>query len=158
MIHALDSSLRRLRKHWAHDRQQGRLISTASATEMEVQDLAAPLELGVNESYELAVSMQGQITVSAQTVWGALHGLETLSQLVEYNFTTDTYAIHEIPFRIQDSPSFPHRGLLVDSARHFLPPIRLKRTIEAMFHVGKGSCEIGDGRCPSPSSMCCIGT
>jgi len=37
MIHALDSSLRRLRKHWAHDRQQGRLISTASATDMEVQ-------------------------------------------------------------------------------------------------------------------------
>ena len=26
---------------------------------LELQDLAAPLELGVNESYELAVSMQG---------------------------------------------------------------------------------------------------
>lgn len=133
MIHALNSSLRRLRKHRADDRQQGRLISTAaSATDVEVKDLAAPLDLGVNESYELAVSIQGQMTVSAQTVWGALRGLETLSQLVEYNFTTDSYAIHEIPFRIQDSPSFPHRGLLVDSARHFLPPIRLKRTIEAM--------------------------
>ncbi|CAE7270384.1 HEXO1, partial [Symbiodinium necroappetens] len=132
MIHALNSSLRRLRKHRPDDRQQGRPEPVLSATDVEVKDLAAPLDLGVDESYELAVSIQGQMTVSAQTVWGALRGLETLSQLVEYNFPTDSYAIHEIPFRLQDSPSFPHRGLLVDSARHFLPPIRLKRTIEAM--------------------------
>ncbi|CAE7794354.1 Hexb [Symbiodinium sp. CCMP2592] len=115
---------------------------------LELQDLAAPLELGVNESYELAVSMQG-LSIPGHCVFQDVQGfgfalyctlsahksgwsLRDFGLEGEYNFTTDTYAIHEIPFRIQDSPSFPHRGLLVDSARHFLPPIRLKRTIEAM--------------------------
>ncbi|CAE7272190.1 HEXO1 [Symbiodinium natans] len=97
-----------------------------------LSDLFAPLALGVNESYELAVSAEGRVAISSQTAWGALRGLETLSQLVEYNFTTDTYSIHDVPFRMEDAPQFQHRGLLVDSARHFLPPIRLKRTIEAM--------------------------
>ena len=90
------------------------------------------------------------MTVSAQTVWGALRGLETLSQLVdarlqsrqfgfsvniasigprcetrlqplrcsreEYNFTTDSYAIHEIPFRIQDCKKEPGRAGELESA------------------------------------------
>ena len=32
----------------------------------------------------------------------------------------------------EDSPRFPHRGLLIDTARHFLTVPRLKRTITAM--------------------------
>jgi len=33
---------------------------------------------------------------------------------------------------IRDAPRFPHRGLLIDSARHFLPTKTIQRIIDAM--------------------------
>ena len=40
--------------------------------------------------------------------------------------------IFGVPWRIDDEPRFPHRGLLIDSSRNFLPVPALLRTIEAM--------------------------
>eukprot|EP01047_Picozoa_sp_COSAG01_P072310 COSAG01_NODE_11462_length_1929_cov_1.735519_2_plen_261_part_00 len=37
-----------------------------------------------------------------------------------------------IPLTVIDSPRFPYRGLLIDSARHFLPVSTIKRTLDAM--------------------------
>ena len=36
-----------------------------------------------------------------------------------YDFDTATYEV--VPCTIQDAPKYPHRGLMVDSGRHFLP-------------------------------------
>ena len=51
--------------------------------------------------------------------WGVLRGLETFSQLVTFDFDKGWYVIKGTPIQIQDSPRFAHRGLMVDTARHY---------------------------------------
>jgi len=59
-------------------------------------------------------------------VYGVLRGLESFSQLVRFNFDKEEYEVANGPWKIDDSPRFPHRGLMIDTARHFetLPSIR----------------------------------
>ncbi|KAL0918905.1 hypothetical protein M5K25_010952 [Dendrobium thyrsiflorum] len=52
--------------------------------------------------------------VIAQTVYGALHALETFSQLCYFNFTSKIIELHSAPWKIIDQPRFPYRGLLID--------------------------------------------
>jgi hexosaminidase len=87
-------------------------------------------ELGEDESYVLEVSDK-QAFVNAATVVGALRGLETFLQLV----TADAsgYIVPEV--RINDSPRFPWRGLLIDVARHWQPVEAIKRNLDAMAAV-----------------------
>ena len=68
-------------------------------------------QLGVDESYKLDVSTSGA-TLTSKTVWGALRGLETFSQIVSFNFEEETYEIPSTPILINDAPRFPHRGLV----------------------------------------------
>ena len=48
-----------------------------------------PLQLDMDESYTLAVPADGSnITITAATVYGAYHALQTLSQLISFKFDT----------------------------------------------------------------------
>ena len=89
----------------------------------------APLP-GVDESYELEVMPSG-IRLVAKTSIGALRGLETLLQLA----ASDTTGFYFPAVSIQDHPSFPWRGLMIDVARHFIPMEVLKRNVDAMSAV-----------------------
>ena len=82
-----------------------------------------------DESYKLRIT-GASATLKARTVWGALRGLETFSQLVTYEFDTATYEV--VPCTIQDAPKYPHRGLMVDSGRHFLPVATLLHVVDAL--------------------------
>lgn len=88
-----------------------------------------------DESYELVVGVDGA-TLSANTVWGALYGLETFSQLVRLVEGTDTTNASQLisgaPMHIKDSPRFGWRGLMVDTSNHYLPMPLLLRTVDAM--------------------------
>ncbi|HIC2036171.1 family 20 glycosylhydrolase [Enterobacter soli] len=80
-----------------------------------------------DESYTLKVDADGAI-ISANTRFGALRGMETLLQLIQ-NGPENT----AIPWvTIEDAPRFPWRGLLLDSARHFIPLNDIKRQIDGM--------------------------
>ncbi len=80
-----------------------------------------------DESYKLTVDANG-VNISANTRFGALRAMETLLQLMQ-NGAENT----SIPWvTIEDSPRFPWRGLLLDSARHFLPIPDIKRQIDGM--------------------------
>lgn len=80
-----------------------------------------------DESYRLVVAESG-VKLTAKTRFGALHGIETLLQLID-NGPGNT----AIPYlTINDAPRFPWRGLLLDSARHFLPLADIKRQIDGM--------------------------
>ncbi len=87
-------------------------------------------ELGENESYELTVSSR-QAVLRAPTVVGALHGLETLLQLVEGH--AQGYVLPSV--YIADRPRFVWRGLLLDVSRHFQPIDVIRRTLDGMAAV-----------------------
>lgn len=86
--------------------------------------------LDEDESYTLDITAQ-RATLKANTVVGALRGLETLLQL----FTFDANGYHFPAVSIQDSPRFPWRGLLIDVGRHYQPVEVLKRNLDAMAAV-----------------------
>ncbi|HYX10319.1 MAG TPA: glycoside hydrolase family 20 zincin-like fold domain-containing protein, partial [Bacteroidales bacterium] len=78
-----------------------------------------------DESYSLSVSKNG-VNLEAPTDLGALHGLETLLQLLSAeNGSWQFQAV-----RIKDNPRFAWRGLLIDVGRHFMPLSTIKRNID----------------------------
>ena len=85
------------------------------------------IEINEDESYELKIA-SNQITINATSDLGALHGLETLLQLLQNNSTSYYFPVVEI----SDSPRFTWRGLMIDAARHFQPVDVIKRNLDAM--------------------------
>ncbi|RZC86879.1 hypothetical protein C5167_030235 [Papaver somniferum] len=96
------------------------------------------LQYGIDESYDLYIPSNGNSVyahIQAQTVYGALHGLQTFSQLCQFNFKTRTIEVHHAPWSISDGPRFSFRGLLIDTSRHFLPLPTIKKVIDAMAYT-----------------------
>src|SRR5271168_3655437 len=87
-------------------------------------------ELGEDESYTLDIASTGA-KLNAETPLGTLHGLQTFLQLVAV--TPQGFAAPVLT--IQDKPRFPWRGMMIDSARHFIPMDVLKRNIDGMEAV-----------------------
>src|SRR5262249_3204925 len=83
-----------------------------------------------NESYSIDITHR-QALLHAQTVVGAIRGLETVLQLLD----TDRRGFFLSGGKIQDQPRFPWRGLLIDVGRHFEPVEVLKRNLDAMAAV-----------------------
>ncbi|CRH27946.1 hypothetical protein BN1182_AE_00850 [Pantoea ananatis] len=80
-----------------------------------------------DESYQLDVNRDG-VLLKANSRFGAMRGMETLLQLIE-NSAEGT----RIPWiTIHDKPRFAWRGILIDSARHFMPVRTLKRQIDGI--------------------------
>ncbi|KAJ2001389.1 Glucosamine-6-phosphate isomerase (Glucosamine-6-phosphate deaminase) (GNPDA) (GlcN6P deaminase) [Coemansia thaxteri] len=90
------------------------------------------LTLDTDESYTLDVPTTGQASLTAKTVYGALRGMETFSQLLEVN--GGHRFIKNTPIHIEDKPAFQHRGLLLDTARNYFPIKDIKRTLDAMSY------------------------
>lgn len=86
---------------------------------------------GMDESYELIVKENGTCTVSAPATWGALHALTTLAQACT-GPAGDRRVFVGAPLAVADAPRFAYRGLLLDTARHFLPRAALLRALDAM--------------------------
>ena len=72
----------------------------------------------------------GSGVLEAQTVVGVLRGLETLTQLVHYDGTG--WLLPNLPLVVHDAPRLRWRGLLLDSARHFVPVPSILRLIDGM--------------------------
>ncbi len=87
-------------------------------------------EVGEDESYVLEVTTAGA-KLTAATPLGALHGLQTFLQLVDVS--SDGFAAPAVT--IQDRPRFPWRGLMIDSARHFIPMEVIRRNLDGMEAV-----------------------
>ncbi|XP_053725435.1 beta-hexosaminidase subunit beta isoform X1 [Synchiropus splendidus] len=107
---------------------------SAELTQLQVLITSADAECdgfpGVtsDESYELTVD-QPTALLKAANVWGALRGLETFSQLVyEDDFGAKTIN----SAKISDFPRFPHRGILLDTSRHYLSTKVILANLELM--------------------------
>ena len=88
------------------------------------------LAINNDESYVLKVKSD-KILINSKTDIGALRGLETLLQLV--NFNKNKFYFQGVI--IKDFPRFVWRGLMIDAARHFQPIDVLKRNLDAMASV-----------------------
>ncbi|MGE5352560.1 MAG: beta-N-acetylhexosaminidase [Acidobacteriota bacterium] len=88
------------------------------------------VKLNEDESYSLEVT-PGKVTLNATDDIGALRGLETFVQLLSVD--QDGYYIPCL--KIEDSPRFQWRGLMLDVARHFMPVDVVKRNIDGLAMV-----------------------
>nr|CAH8852754.1 unnamed protein product [Trichobilharzia regenti] len=85
----------------------------------------------MKESYMVNIS-EGIIHIQSDEIWGTLHALETVLQLVSRSANYQN-AIYECS--IEDSPRFPHRGMMIDTARHYLSTETIKNVIAALSMV-----------------------
>ncbi|EDS44384.1 beta-hexosaminidase b [Culex quinquefasciatus] len=103
--------------------------------EMMQLNLKTPCEslpyLAMDESYDLVID-DTQASIEAFSVWGMLRGLESFSQMV---VLSDDGSMLRVNFtRISDEPRFSHRGLLVDTSRHFVSVPTLIRILDGMAY------------------------
>ncbi|MDE2219660.1 MAG: carbohydate-binding domain-containing protein [Gammaproteobacteria bacterium] len=115
------------------------LFSTAGARVRGRADPAARLRLSVAhlsgsaapEAYELRVDPRGGVSVRGNSAAGVAHGLESLRQLLPLG------GAHPGPLvlpalRIDDSPRFAYRGLMLDVARNFQSKATVLRVLDLM--------------------------
>ncbi|KAI8600712.1 beta-D-N-acetylhexosaminidase 1 [Dissophora ornata] len=125
--------------------------------EIENSAVGDALELETDESYRLLIAMDEDSSapfdidqkqcdqmpnnpfphgvsgiIRAKTLYGALHGMETFTQLVINNPQDGTKEIAGAPILIHDRPLFSHRGLMLDTSRNYISLSSLYRTIDAM--------------------------
>ena len=110
--------------------------SVSVTIKVESEDLS--LTTDTDESYELTVSpgeTQSDLAVliSANTYYGARHGMETLGQMITYDDLSDTLQIYRSAY-VKDRPSFSHRGVLVDTSRNFMSVSVIKQIIRGMSY------------------------
>jgi hexosaminidase len=91
---------------------------------------STPLKIGTDESYSLTIDPSGA-RLEAPTSLGFVRGLATLRQLAQRNGERVTLPA----VKIEDAPTDPWRGLMLDVSRHFLPIALLKRNLDAMEMV-----------------------
>ena len=115
-----------------------------TSIDVKIKASESTVDLGIdtNESYAIHVGYDAA-TVSAANPFGAIRGLETLSQLVVANGSQKDKGKKEDKEAggavlscgsVQDAPRFPHRELLLDTARFFLNTTFLKDMIDAMAY------------------------
>jgi hexosaminidase len=109
---------------------------TVSGVSVVVVDPTIDLAMHVNETYVLAVT-SSVISISATTIWGALHGLESLAQIVTWSNVDGSArnVVSNVPLVVTDAPRFAWRGLLIDTARHYLPESTIMQTIDGIAMV-----------------------
>lgn len=95
---------------------------------INVKSADTSLEIGVDEWYRLNTSSGNKSSLEANTVYGALRGLETFSQLVDSNFYL-TAAI------VEDEPRFKYRGFLMDPVRHYYPMNLIYQFLDSMAYA-----------------------
>ncbi|XP_049874193.1 chitooligosaccharidolytic beta-N-acetylglucosaminidase isoform X3 [Pectinophora gossypiella] len=116
------------------------VVDTTVVVYISVKSDNIALTWDTDEQYMLDIqSKEGKVAVHvfAETVYGARHALESFSQLVAADMPD--YTEHYVcslrivaGAKIRDRPAYKHRGLLIDTARNFIPIEDIKRTIDGM--------------------------
>ncbi len=129
----LNAAVARLEQRWA-----GRLAGTGAAPGAGSFTLVvdcrgfSPAIPGPAEDESYALDVQeGKAVLTAATDLGALHGLETLLQLLQVGPRVASLPV----VSIHDRPRFPWRGLMIDVARRWQPIGVLERNLDAMAAV-----------------------
>ncbi|KAG8035909.1 hypothetical protein G9C98_003035 [Cotesia typhae] len=93
------------------------------------------LTLNTNESYTLNIQQKNSssipVTIRGETYFGVRNALETLSQLIAFNYLTKEYQMLT-NVSITDAPVYPYRGILLDTSRNYINKKTILKTLEAM--------------------------
>lgn len=106
-------------------------LPVLSSLEITVKESYENMTFETDESYTLTVDAPTS-TLAANTVWGALRGLESFSQLV-YQDTHGNFLAHEA--KISDFPRFHYRGFLIDTSRHYVHVNVILSHIDALAYA-----------------------
>ncbi|XP_030380711.1 chitooligosaccharidolytic beta-N-acetylglucosaminidase [Scaptodrosophila lebanonensis] len=91
------------------------------------------LDWHTDESYMLVVRTTATATfvdIKAATVYGARHAFETLSNLVAGSESHGLLLVSGA--RVHDRPQYPHRGILLDTSRNYMPLRYIRSTLDGM--------------------------
>jgi hexosaminidase len=84
----------------------------------------------VDESYKLNID-SNYINITTPSASGASNALSTLSQLFRWDNDISTLVTDVVPLSISDEPLYSWRGLMIDTARHFIPVNDILHLIDA---------------------------
>ncbi|KAI9327393.1 glycoside hydrolase superfamily [Obelidium mucronatum] len=106
--------------------QRGKLFKVSANVERNNGwSVSGPENLpGADESYTLDITENGATITGANQI-GVKYGLQTLSQLI----TKDGKLVLA---KIEDSPAFGYRGLMLDTSRNFFTVADIKRILDGM--------------------------
>ena len=120
-VHCPHDSLHHIAEAITHSIKRHTGIAVNISTEKERGAIVLQIDPTIqgNEHYRLVVSGKG-ITLSGSTAAALYRGTTTLSQLLLGDVCATSHGEVQ-PIVIDDQPRFPHRALMLDPARHFLP-------------------------------------
>lgn len=85
-----------------------------------------------DESYSLTIDSYGKCSITSNTIWGILHGLESFTHFLIRNVNDNSIEVVGIDIDINDKPRFGHRGMLIDTARHYLSIETIEKVIDSL--------------------------
>lgn len=92
--------------------------------------------MDMDEKYELNINSPdslGRAQIISSTVWGILRGMETFSQLVHSSMDHGDSAKYLVNgTQITDYPRFTHRGILLDTSRHYIAKSVIRDNLDLM--------------------------
>lgn len=109
-------------------------VSSLAITLTSNNSTFQPSAADADESYNLTVTEAGTAQLSSFSTTGVLRGLETFSQLFYEHSSGKAWYLINAPIDIQDAPTYPWRGVMLDTARNFFPVTDIKRTIDGLAY------------------------
>ena len=106
-------------------------------TQLAIRVINDPTKSGIKlkfwnleeEAYQLRIGNSG-VEISAGTASGMFYGIQTLKKLILDHYQDGQCILPGL--EIDDSPRFPHRSLMLDVARNFLPKEKLLQVLDMM--------------------------
>ena len=124
------------------------------------------LSLHTDESYNITIEDDsgsgGRLgafasQLVAPTIYGAMRGLETFAQLMQYNWTSGQYSIARVA--VVDAPRFPFRGVMLDTSRHFLSVPVIQDVLDMMASLKMNAVHLhltGEWPCFAVCTLACV--
>ncbi len=128
----LQHNVNRLINQWEQLGNKGSAASVGNKVQIQIRvNHKAPNHESIlqsDESYHLDINQKGVVLTASEPL-GAMQGMQTLSQLMQVS----DEGVATLPYiSIDDRPRFKWRGVLLDSARHFIPLDVIKRQLDGM--------------------------